>query len=261
MAKKTRAKRVSARTKALRKLKPGEVALFKVKTRRGKREDGTRGTVGFSAQFNVNAEWSVLMDTRILVRLIQVRLGEHFQDALAGQFDPNTGRPLPRPSTTRVTGRGEEPAPPEKKNRKLGIRTGKMLNNWQIGRVSGKFSRARGIVQPFMQGGTGPMRYQRRFFIEYFLGLRTYKKFDPKTQKRDARGRCMKHGASKGDGPRYEHAPIDFQHVDGLAAIVIRDALDQFIKESGLWWGPPMLPDWRFGGAGKLSRVRDASGF
>ena len=65
MAKKTRAKRVSARTKALRKLKPGEVALFKVKTRRGKREDGTRGTVGFSAQFNVNAEWSVLMDTRI----------------------------------------------------------------------------------------------------------------------------------------------------------------------------------------------------
>ena len=261
MPRKGQSKRVSARQRALGKLRPGQVAIFKVKERTRKAAVG-RERVGFSAQFVVNASFSVLMDTRLLVRLMQVRLGEHYQDALAGQFDPNTGRPLPRPTTTRKTSSGERiPIPRPKRSRKLGIRTGKMLNSWQIGRISGKVSRARGIVQPFMQGGTGTLKYQRRFFFEYFLGLRTYSVTDPKKQQRDARGRFVRGGAVKGPGPVYEHAPLDFQHVDGLAAIVIRDALDEFINDSGLKSEGPLLPPPSYLGAGKLSRVRDASGF
>lgn len=258
-----RRRRRSKRQKALQKIRPGEVQILGVKarTRKAQLEKTASGRerVGFSAQFVAATPWSVVVDSRSLVRLLQVRLGEHYQDALANQFDPNTGRPLPRPMKTKKDKDGNiRPVRRENRTNKLGIRTGEMLNSWQIGKVGGKFSSARGIVQPFMGGGDAKSRYQRRFFIEYFLGIRTY--FSAKRKnKRDARGRFV--GAERGNGPKYEHAPIDFQAVDGLAAIIIRETLDEYINDSGLKTSGPLLPPPDFLGPGKLSRVRDASGF
>jgi len=219
-----------------------------VKTRRQKIA-GARREVGFSAQFIASAPWVTIMDSRLVTRLVQVLLGEHFTTALAEQFDPKTGQRLPPPRKT-----------DRKKNGKLGIQTGKMLRNWQMGKVTGKISRSRGIVQPYADGASGDLRYSRRFFLEYMLGTRTYTVTDPKKQKRDARGLFIKGGATKGPGPRFDHAPVDFQHVDGLAAVVIRAALDEYINDSGLKTDAPLLPPPDYLGAGNLSRVRDASG-
>jgi hypothetical protein len=254
-----RKRRRSKRQKALQGLSPGEVQILGVKARTKKADIG-RQRVGFSAQFVAATPWSVVVDSRSLVRLLQVRLGEHYQDALANQFDPNTGRPLPRPMSSKKDKDGNlRPVKRQNRTNKLGIRTGEMLNSWQIGKVGGKFSSARGIVQPFMAGGDAKSRYQRRFFIEYFLGLRTYYLKSGKPI-RDARGRFAK-TAKRGNGPKYEHAPIDFQAVDGLAAIIIRETLDEYINDSGLKTSGPLLPPPDFLGPGKLSRVRDASGF
>ena len=237
--------RREGRKRALGRVQPGQVILLEPKQRRSKKKP-----VGFAATFVVGAPWSIIVDSRLLTRLVQIRLGEHFTASLEAQIDPNTGQPLPVPRKTR-----------KKRNGKLGIQSGRMLRSWQIAKITGKLSRSRGRVTPFADGATGNPQYSRRFFLEYMLGKRTYTVTDPKYQKRDARGRFERGGARKGPGPRYPHAPVDFQHVAGKAATVIEDALNEYIQDSGLRTSSPLLPPPKYLGGGNLPRVRDASGF
>ena len=134
-----------------------------------------------------------------------------------------------------------------------------MLRSWQMGKVTGKVSSGRGIIQPYADGASGNMLYSRRFFLEYMLGTRTYTVTDAKFQQRDARGRFVSGGARKGPGPRFKGSPIDFQAVSGRAADVIKSAIDEYINDSGLKTAGPLLPKPKFLGAGNINQVRDAS--
>lgn len=248
MAKKPR---MSAKARQLAKTKKGEVVLFKQRKRTRKAAEGGRETVGFSAQLAAQSRWSIIIDSRTLTRALQIELAEWFRAALDSQINPETGARLPKPVPST---RGKY----KKSSGKLGIETGRMRDNWQLGKVTGKVSKARAIVQPYSEGAGGNTTYGRNFFLKYMLGIRSYpprmvQRRDPKT------GRFIKERRETGP-TKYPHAPVDFQAVTGLTAAVIEEALDRFINNSGLKTAGPIQDPPKYLGAGSLQKVKSSSG-
>ena len=246
-----RNRRPSAKARALSGLDEGEVLIFKERKRTRKAAEGGREAVGFSLQLAARSRWSIIIDSRTLTRALQIELGDWFSSALEQQIDPDKGARLPKPRKSRL-----------KKSGQLGIESGRFKSNWQLGKVTGKVSKARGIVQPFSTGSSGSMRYARKFFLDYMLGKRGYRPRalsarDPKT------GRFVKggEGAQPAGNPRkYEHAPVDFQAVTGLSRAVIDEAVDRFINNSGLKTAGPIQKAPKYLGAGSLQKVKSSSG-
>lgn len=243
--------RPSAKATALSKVQPGQVNIFKQRKRTRKAAAGGRETVGFSTQLVAAAGWSVVIDSRTLTRRLQIELGDWYTAALEQQVDPGTGSRLPKPRASKL-----------KKGGQLGIDTGRLKSSWQLGKVTGKVSKSRGIVQPFADGTSGSLKYTRRFFLDYMLGKRAYAG-KPVAVRNPKTGRFKKteSGAESAGNPRkYEHAPVDFQAVTGLAASIIQDAVSAFVNDSGLMTAGPLTPPPKYLGAGNLQKVKTASG-
>jgi len=243
--------RPSAKARALGALKPGEVLIFKQRKRTRKAAAGGRETVGFSAQLVAQSQWSVIIDSRTLTRMLQIELASWFRAALDSQVDPETGARLPKPLPS---GRAKY----KKSNGKLGVESGRMLDNWQLGKITGKVSKSRGIVQPFSEGAGGSAEFGRKFFLKYMLGSRSYP--PPMVQKRDPRTGKFITERQPGKPKKYPHAPVDFQAVKGLAAAVIQDAVAAFVNDSGLMSAGPLTPPPKYLGAGNLQKVKTAAG-
>jgi hypothetical protein len=245
-----RKRRPSAKDKALGNLKPGQVVIFKERKRTRKSAKGGRETVGFSTQLVAQSQWSVIIDSRTLTRMLQIELATWYRAALENQVNPETGARLPKPRKSVRSKR-------RKSNTKLGIETGQMLEQWQLGKVTGAIKKSRAIVQPYSEGAGGSAEYGRKFFLKYMLGSRSYpppmiQGRDPKTGKFTQR--------REGNPSRYPHAPVDFQGVKGLAAAVIQDTVDAFINDSGLMSSGPLTPPQKDLGAGNLRQIKAASG-
>jgi hypothetical protein len=242
--------RPSAKDRALGNLKPGQVVIFKQRKRTRKAAKGGRETVGFSTQMVAETPWSVIIDSRTLTRMLQLELATWFRSSLENQVNPETGARLPKP---RPSARGKR----KKSNGKLGIETGRMLEQWQLGKVTGAVMKSRGIVQPYSEGAGGSAEYGRKFFIKYMLGSRSY---PPRmVQGRDP-GTGKFTQKREGNPSKYPHAPVDFQGVKGLAAAVIQDTVSAFINGSGLMSAGPLTPPPKDLGAGNLRQIRAASG-
>jgi hypothetical protein len=239
-----RKRRPSAKDKALGNLKPGQVVIFKERKRTRKSAKGGRETVGFSTQLVAQSQWSVIIDSRTLTRMLQIELATWYRAALENQVNPETGARLPKPRKSVRSKR-------RKSNTKLGIETGQMLEQWQLGKVTGAIKKSRAIVQPYSEGAGGSAEYGRKFFLKYMLGSRSYpppmiQGRDPKTGKFTQR--------REGNPSRYP------QGVKGLAAAVIQDTVDAFINDSGLMSSGPLTPPPKDLGAGNLRQIKAASG-
>ena len=82
-----RKRRVSKRQRRLSELdRPGMTVLFQPGKGRFSGKGKDRKQVGFSTQLLVSAPFAVVMDGRLLVRLVQLRLGEHFGIAKSSSF-------------------------------------------------------------------------------------------------------------------------------------------------------------------------------
>jgi hypothetical protein len=243
-----RKKRTSAKQRALAEIPAGAVELFKTRTRteRIRKDSKERRAVGMSAQFVAASKWAVYFDSRSITRLVQIRLGYHFMNSLRGQVDPATGRRLPKP----------EPRDGEKQPR-LGIRTGKMVENWQLGKITGNLGSSRGIVQPYSEGRTDRGE-PRKFMLKYLLGEKVYT-LTTKESLRGPDGKFAGVKITKSKGKPYRHAPVDFQNVAGIASKVIEQALTEYINRSGFNTSEILLPPPAFLGAGSLRQVRAAS--